>query len=414
MDAQQPLIADPSNAGQVGAWDGSEGAFWTAQARRFDETLANCHGPFLTAAAIRENDRVLDVGCGTGQATRDVARVAVERLRARRRSVVPDDRARPGDRGRRRSRQRRVPTRRRADPPLRERRVRRRDLPHGFDVLRRSNRGIRQPPSRVAPRRSTRTPHLAGRHRQRVAHRVPRRLGRRPRPPDTTPRGPQPVRALRPRSRERHPRRRGLRRHLLPEPSRTDELRTRPRRRVRLRQRVSPAGCATASTKPTETQPSRPCARRSPSTRAITESPTSPRRGSSRPANPDRPPSECGPPGTTFFSCGRSAYSARGCPVGSAFRRNTNAVSGASLHGGGEALGLSVARLRSRPPNAKRPRAFPARNPGTVSRDDPIAGFMLVHRGAYFVAGDAPSTRSVPLYHGQRGIPRKLRRDVGA
>jgi hypothetical protein len=77
MDTDEPLIADPSNDGQVGAWDGGEGAFWTTQARRFDETLANCHGPFLTAAAIREGDRVLDVGCGTGLATRDVARIAV-------------------------------------------------------------------------------------------------------------------------------------------------------------------------------------------------------------------------------------------------------------------------------------------------------------------------------------------------
>ncbi len=76
MDSQHHLIAHSSNAGQVRAWDGSEGAFWTAQARRFDETLANFHGPFLAAAAIRERDRVLDVGCGTGQATRDVARVA--------------------------------------------------------------------------------------------------------------------------------------------------------------------------------------------------------------------------------------------------------------------------------------------------------------------------------------------------
>jgi SAM-dependent methyltransferase len=72
------LIADPSNAGQVGAWDGSEGAFWTAQAQRFDETLAQSHGPFLAAAAIRPDDHVLDVGCGTGKATRDVARVAVD------------------------------------------------------------------------------------------------------------------------------------------------------------------------------------------------------------------------------------------------------------------------------------------------------------------------------------------------
>ena len=49
----QELIADPSNAGQVDAWDGKEGVFWTAQAQRFDETLASSHSPFLDAAAIR-------------------------------------------------------------------------------------------------------------------------------------------------------------------------------------------------------------------------------------------------------------------------------------------------------------------------------------------------------------------------
>jgi SAM-dependent methyltransferase len=76
MDTTQPLTADPSNAQQAQAWDGTEGAFWTAQAERLDRTLANCHGPFLTAAAIRDGDHVLDVGCGTGKATRDVARIA--------------------------------------------------------------------------------------------------------------------------------------------------------------------------------------------------------------------------------------------------------------------------------------------------------------------------------------------------
>ena len=152
MNAQQHLIADPSNAGQVGAWDGNEGAFWTAQARRFDETLANCHGPFLAAAAIRERDHVLDVGCGTGQATRDVARIATNG------SALGVDL----------SSQMIALARETADAegldnvefrhadaqihPFETRRVRRRDLPHGFDVLRRSDRGIRQPPSRVAAR----------------------------------------------------------------------------------------------------------------------------------------------------------------------------------------------------------------------------------------------------------------------
>jgi SAM-dependent methyltransferase len=78
METRQPFVADPSNAGQVDAWDGNEGAFWTAQAQRFDDALANLHGPFLAAAGVGERDRVLDVGCGTGQATRDVARIAVD------------------------------------------------------------------------------------------------------------------------------------------------------------------------------------------------------------------------------------------------------------------------------------------------------------------------------------------------
>jgi SAM-dependent methyltransferase len=67
---------DPSNREQAKAWDGDEGEYWTAHAARFDRSLAAYHRPFLDAAAIGPHERVLDVGCGTGQTTRDAARAA--------------------------------------------------------------------------------------------------------------------------------------------------------------------------------------------------------------------------------------------------------------------------------------------------------------------------------------------------
>jgi SAM-dependent methyltransferase len=73
----EELVADPSNAGMVGAWDGKEGTFFAAHAERVDQSLANVHRPFLEAAAVQPDERVLDVGCGTGESTRDCARAAV-------------------------------------------------------------------------------------------------------------------------------------------------------------------------------------------------------------------------------------------------------------------------------------------------------------------------------------------------
>jgi SAM-dependent methyltransferase len=68
---------DPSNAEQARAWDGDEGAYWAANAERFDEAVAAYQRPFLEAAGIGATDWVLDIGCGTGQTTRDAARRAV-------------------------------------------------------------------------------------------------------------------------------------------------------------------------------------------------------------------------------------------------------------------------------------------------------------------------------------------------
>jgi SAM-dependent methyltransferase len=71
------LVADPSNADMVGAWDGKEGAFFAAHAERVDQSLAGSSRPFLEAAAVQADERVLDVGCGTGDTTRNCARAAV-------------------------------------------------------------------------------------------------------------------------------------------------------------------------------------------------------------------------------------------------------------------------------------------------------------------------------------------------
>jgi SAM-dependent methyltransferase len=70
------LRVDPSNAEQAKAWDGDEGAYWAAHAGHFDRTVAAYHLPFLDAAAIGTGEQVLDIGCGTGQTTRDAARRA--------------------------------------------------------------------------------------------------------------------------------------------------------------------------------------------------------------------------------------------------------------------------------------------------------------------------------------------------
>ncbi|MFI8262391.1 class I SAM-dependent methyltransferase [Streptomyces sp. NPDC085665] len=70
------LHADPSNADQAHAWDGQEGAYWAEHADRFDRAVRGYRADFLAAAGVSDADRVLDIGCGTGETTRDLARQA--------------------------------------------------------------------------------------------------------------------------------------------------------------------------------------------------------------------------------------------------------------------------------------------------------------------------------------------------
>jgi SAM-dependent methyltransferase len=76
MSTTSAVPVDPANRQQLRAWDGDEGAYWAAHADHFEQALARYDTAFNAAFAIEPADRVLDVGCGTGKATRAAARAA--------------------------------------------------------------------------------------------------------------------------------------------------------------------------------------------------------------------------------------------------------------------------------------------------------------------------------------------------
>ena len=59
------------------AWDGPEGERWAAHATGYERANARQWGRFLELVPVREADRVLDVGCGNGRSTCDLARLAL-------------------------------------------------------------------------------------------------------------------------------------------------------------------------------------------------------------------------------------------------------------------------------------------------------------------------------------------------
>jgi len=65
-----------ANAEQAAEWDGPAGAHRTRYAAVFDAEARPHNERFRAATGVTRRDRVLDIGCGTGQSTRDAARAA--------------------------------------------------------------------------------------------------------------------------------------------------------------------------------------------------------------------------------------------------------------------------------------------------------------------------------------------------
>ncbi|MDQ3680144.1 MAG: methyltransferase domain-containing protein [Actinomycetota bacterium] len=64
-----------ANVEMAAAWDGAEGDHWAAHADRYEATAPGYWQALLRAVPIRPDQTIVDVGCGTGRSTRDLARM---------------------------------------------------------------------------------------------------------------------------------------------------------------------------------------------------------------------------------------------------------------------------------------------------------------------------------------------------
>ncbi|MFE5600191.1 class I SAM-dependent methyltransferase [Streptomyces coelicoflavus] len=63
-------MPDIVNTEQAHAWNGPEGAHWARNQDRWNAVNEGFNEPLLAAAGLTGKDRVLDLGCGSGQTTR--------------------------------------------------------------------------------------------------------------------------------------------------------------------------------------------------------------------------------------------------------------------------------------------------------------------------------------------------------
>ncbi len=64
----------PGNDGQLREWDGDHGAYWAKRADDYDASYQRYQPVFLAAIDAQPGERILDVGCGSGQVAIDLVR----------------------------------------------------------------------------------------------------------------------------------------------------------------------------------------------------------------------------------------------------------------------------------------------------------------------------------------------------
>lgn len=71
-------VIETANPDQLAAWNGEEGESWAANAERFEDVGHSIWERHLAGIGVGRSHRVLDVGCGTGGSTRELAALATD------------------------------------------------------------------------------------------------------------------------------------------------------------------------------------------------------------------------------------------------------------------------------------------------------------------------------------------------
>ncbi len=69
---------DAANAEQASEWDGADGEYWATYHREYERLLGVFDTTLLEAGEVRAEDRILDIGCGTGATARALAAGAAD------------------------------------------------------------------------------------------------------------------------------------------------------------------------------------------------------------------------------------------------------------------------------------------------------------------------------------------------